>query len=161
MQALVSAREQLGRQEAAADGGGNSSSKKKSASALSKRGGAKASPDAVWVRRQERAIRASIEGLYKLFEGLQAIMAGQSYMEVRWRCVRTHACVCLWTSCCGLPWVLSCAAATRSDVLTDLCPQMGLAASPSSRVTCWFWTLAVLLFLSFPPPTLRAQRSWQ
>jgi len=67
VQALVSAREQLAHPDSAAKKGSSKKSGKTS--------------DASSVRRQERAIRLSIEGLYRLFEGLQAIMASQSYME--------------------------------------------------------------------------------
>lgn len=70
VQDLVAAREQLSREEAPGSQGGKATPT----------GKASESPSA---RRQERAIWLSIEGLYKLFEGLQAIMASQSYMEVR------------------------------------------------------------------------------
>ncbi|KAF5840503.1 hypothetical protein DUNSADRAFT_16594, partial [Dunaliella salina] len=70
VQALVSAREQLAHPDDSAARKGSSTKKSGKAS------------DASSVRKQERAIRLSIEGLYKLFEGLQGIMASQSYMEV-------------------------------------------------------------------------------
>ena len=69
VQLLVNVREQLNQQE---PGISKTASAKKAGKAS----------DSASVRRQERAIRLSIEGLYKLFEGLQAIMASQSYMEV-------------------------------------------------------------------------------